>query len=42
MGVTYHMLLFRIVKGRCYGGHLKEGCPVFFTIELVIGVFEDA
>ncbi len=29
-------------EGCCYGGHLKEGCPVFFTIELVIGVLEDA
>ena len=29
-------------EGRCYGGHLKEGCPVFFTVELVIGVLEDA
>lgn len=28
-------------EGRCYGGHLKEGCAVFCTIELVIGVFED-
>jgi len=28
-------------EGHCYGGHLKEGCPVFFTIELVIGVLED-
>jgi predicted DNA-binding protein with PD1-like motif len=28
-------------KGHCYGGHLKEGCPVFFTIELVLGVFEE-
>lgn len=29
-------------EGRCYGGHLKEGCRVFVTVELVIGVFEDA
>lgn len=28
-------------EGKCYGGHLKEGCKVFVTIELVIGVFED-
>lgn len=27
-------------EGRCYGGHLKEGCAVFCTIELVIGVIE--
>ncbi len=26
--------------GRCFGGHLKEGCAVFCTIELVIGVIE--
>lgn len=29
-------------NGHCHGGHLKEGCEVFFTVELVIGVFEDA
>ncbi len=28
-------------EGRCYGGHLKEGCPVFFTIEVVIGILEN-
>lgn len=28
-------------EGRCYGGHLKKDCPVFFTIELVIGILED-
>jgi predicted DNA-binding protein with PD1-like motif len=27
--------------GKCFGGHLKEGCRVFVTLELVIGVFED-
>ncbi len=27
--------------GICYGGHLKEGCAVFCTVELVIGVIED-
>jgi predicted DNA-binding protein with PD1-like motif len=29
-------------EGKCYGGHLKEGCAVFCTIEVVIGVIEDA
>ena len=28
--------------GMCYGGHLKEGCAIFYTVELVIGVIEDA
>lgn len=28
-------------EGQCFGGHLKEGCRVFCTIELVIGIFED-
>lgn len=28
-------------EGKCYGGHLKGGCRVFVTIELVIGIFED-
>lgn len=29
-------------NGDCYGGHLKEGCAIFYTVELVIGIFEDA
>lgn len=29
-------------SGACYGGHLKEGCAIFFTVELVIGILEDA
>lgn len=28
-------------QGRCYGGHLKDGCRVFVTIELVILAFDD-
>lgn len=28
-------------SGYCQGGHLKEGCAVFYTVELVIGIFED-
>jgi len=28
-------------SGACYGGHLKNGCEVFVTIELVILVFTD-
>ena len=28
-------------SGHCYGGHLKEGCPVFCTIELVLGIMDD-
>ncbi|MHA1480244.1 MAG: PPC domain-containing DNA-binding protein [Candidatus Thorarchaeota archaeon] len=27
-------------KGKCYGGHLMEGCEVSVTIELVINVFD--
>lgn len=27
--------------GKCYGGHLKGGCRVFVTIELVVLVFQD-
>lgn len=27
--------------GRCYGGHLKDGCKVFVTVELVLFVFDD-
>jgi uncharacterized protein len=29
------------MHGTCYGGHLKDGCEVKNTIEVVIGVFED-
>lgn len=28
-------------EGKCYGGHLKDGCVVRVTAEVVIGVFED-
>jgi len=28
-------------EAQCYGGHLKNGARVFFTVELVIGIFED-
>lgn len=28
--------------GTCFGGHLKGGCPVVFTAEVVIGILEDA
>lgn len=28
-------------NGDCIGGHLKEGCAIFYTVELVIGIFED-
>lgn len=28
-------------NGHCFGGHLKEGCAVFCTIELVIGILEE-
>ncbi len=28
-------------NGDCHGGHLKEACEIFYTVELVIGVFED-
>lgn len=28
-------------EGNCYGGHLKDGCVVRTTAEIVIGVFED-
>ena len=27
-------------KGKCYGGHLMEGCEVSVTIELIINVFD--
>lgn len=27
--------------GTCYGGHLKDGCAVRTTAEIVIGVFEN-
>jgi predicted DNA-binding protein with PD1-like motif len=27
--------------GHCYGGHLKDGCAVKNTIEVVIGIFEN-
>ena len=29
------------VEGRVYGGHLKEGCIVRTTCELVVGALED-
>lgn len=29
-------------EGSVFGGHLKDGCPVAPTAEIVIGVFEDA
>jgi len=28
-------------SGQCYGGHLKDGCRVFVTIELVVLAFDD-
>jgi predicted DNA-binding protein with PD1-like motif len=28
-------------EGNVFGGHLKDGCPVALTAEIVIGVFED-
>jgi predicted DNA-binding protein with PD1-like motif len=28
-------------KGNAVGGHLKDGCPVFFTVEVVFLVFDD-
>jgi predicted DNA-binding protein with PD1-like motif len=28
-------------SGQCHGGHLKNGCRVFVTIELVVLVFDD-
>lgn len=28
-------------SGQCYGGHLKDGCKVFVTIELVVLAFDD-
>lgn len=28
-------------SGKCYGGHLKNGCKAFVTIELVLIVFDD-
>ena len=28
-------------EGRAIGGHLKDGCPVYFTAEVVILVFDD-
>ncbi len=28
-------------NGVCYGGHLKDGCKVKTTVEVVIGIFED-
>lgn len=28
-------------SGKCYGGHLKNGCRAFVTVELVILVFDD-
>ncbi len=27
-------------EGKCYGGHLMEGCEVSVTIELIINVFD--
>ena len=27
--------------GVCFGGHLKDGCRVFVTVELVILIFDD-
>jgi len=29
-------------SGACHGGHLKDGCVVVFTAEVVIGIFDDA
>lgn len=28
-------------EGKCYGGHLKDGCRVRMTAEIVIGIFDD-
>jgi predicted DNA-binding protein with PD1-like motif len=28
-------------EGNCFGGHLKDGCEVFVTVELVFLVFKD-
>jgi len=28
-------------NGQCYGGHLKDGCRVFVTMELVVLAFDD-
>jgi uncharacterized protein len=28
-------------SGRCYGGHLRNGCKAFVTVELVLLVFDD-
>lgn len=28
-------------NGNVIGGHLKDGCKVMFTTEIVIGIFED-
>ena len=28
-------------SGQCYGGHLKDGCKIFVTIELVVLAFDD-
>jgi uncharacterized protein len=34
-------LSFSDINGHVWGGHLKDGCIVRTTVELVIGVFED-
>ena len=28
-------------EGSVFGGHLKDGCPVALTAEIVIGIFDD-
>lgn len=28
-------------EGKVFGGHLKEGCVVGVTVEVVVGIFED-
>lgn len=28
-------------EGRVFGGHLKDGCRVAFTAEIVLGIFDD-
>lgn len=39
-GIHVHVCLSD-KKGNCIGGHLKEGCIVFTTVELVIGASDE-